>query len=166
VIFGEGGAMRKKDREITDQQEIEAILARAQVCRIGMSDGAMPYIVPVNYGYAYNCLYIHSSKKGKKIDILRKNNNVCFEVEVETDLIKADKPCDFSVKFRSVIGFGKAVFVEDYKEKLAALNIIMEHYTGKSDYQFEDKPVELAQIIKVEITSMIGKRSKPTPVSV
>ena len=62
--------MRRKDKEIKDKFEIETIINRAEVCRIGLSDDNMPYVIPVNYGYRNNCLYIHSASEGKKIDII------------------------------------------------------------------------------------------------
>ena len=65
--------MRRKDREITDWHEIEAILAEAMVCRIGLADESTPYVVPVSFGYDDGSLYIHSAPDGKKLALLTKN---------------------------------------------------------------------------------------------
>jgi len=152
--------MRRKEKEITDLSKIEVIIQKAQICRLGFCDGNLPYIVPMNFGYADKCLYFHCAKEGKKLDILRKNNNVCFEIDVDHELILSDeKACSGTAKFRSVIGFGKAEIIEDNKEKISALNQLMEHYTGKSAFEYLDEQVKNITIIKVIIESMGGKES-------
>ncbi len=145
-------------KEITKKKTIDEIIKKAKVCRIGLSDNNMPYVVPVNFGYENNCLYFHSSQKGKKIDILKKNNNVCFQVDVDVELVKAKKACKWDVKYRSVIGFGKAHFVEDLEEKRKAFHIIMAHYSDKS-FDYPEKKLVKAVVIRIEIESLSGKKS-------
>ena len=72
--------MRRKDKEITNFSELEEILNKAKICHLAFLDDHAPYIVPVHYGYKKNHLYIHAATEGKKIDLLRKNPNICFEV--------------------------------------------------------------------------------------
>jgi len=151
--------MRRKDREIKSREEIEAIIRKSLVCRLGMADENGPYIVPLSFGYADNCLFFHSAKEGKKLDILRKNNKVCFEVDTDKEIVNGDKACDWGMKFKSVIGFGKVFLIEDMESKKRGLDIIMHHYSGKS-FEFEEKEVNRAVIFKVEIESMTGKERK------
>jgi nitroimidazol reductase NimA-like FMN-containing flavoprotein (pyridoxamine 5'-phosphate oxidase superfamily) len=151
--------MRKIEEEITDLSEIEAILDKAEVCRLSMADGSLPYIVPLNFGYTDKALYFHTGHKGKKIDILRKNRFVCFEVEVDTEVVRSDIACDWRMRYRSVIGLGKVVFIEDPKEKAAALDIIMDHYAHKGGRQYREGSLEKACIIKVMIDEMKGRKS-------
>ena len=92
--------MRRKDKEIKDRKEIESIIKRATVCRIGLSENNLPYIVPMNYGYVNNRLYLHSSTQGKKIDIIRHNNRVCFEMDTDHELVKSETPCQWTMKYR------------------------------------------------------------------
>ena len=150
--------MRRKEREIKDKNEIESVIERATVCRIALSDNNVPYIVPLNFGYKDNCLYFHSAPKGKKIDIMRRNNNVCFELDIDHKLIESETPCNYSMKYRSVIGFGKAFFVDDFEGKRTALNAIMQHYSGSS-YEFSENQLRKVAVIKVVIESMTGKKS-------
>jgi nitroimidazol reductase NimA-like FMN-containing flavoprotein (pyridoxamine 5'-phosphate oxidase superfamily) len=63
--------MRKKDKEIKDKELMESILKRAIICRMGLSENNVPYIVPLNFGYKNNFLYFHSAKEGRKIDMIR-----------------------------------------------------------------------------------------------
>jgi len=150
--------MRRQEREITDQSLIESILKRATVCRIGLSENDIPYVVPVFFGYRDNCLYFHSAPAGKKMDILRKNNNVCFEVDIDVELLASAAPCRWSARYLSVIGFGKAQFIHDPEGKREALNVIMEHYAGRS-YEYAEDAIDTVAVIKVEIHTMTGKRS-------
>ncbi len=151
--------MRRKDKEIKDKAEIESIIKRATVCRIGLSENNMPYIVPVNFGYRDNCLYVHSSFEGKKIDIIKKNNNICFEIDIDVGLIEGKIPCKSSVKYYSVIGFGKAFLIEDSKEKQRALNTIVEHHFNNKSIDYLKNQIGKIVIIKIEIEYMTGKKS-------
>ena len=150
--------MRRKDKEIRDSQEIAAIIKRAMVCRIGLSDNDVPYIVPMNYGYVNNHLYLHSATQGKKIEIIKQNNRVCFEMDIDHELVKSETPCQWTTKYRSVIGSGQAFFVDDPTEKAMALNSIRQHYSSPP-CQFPAVKMKKVTIIRVEIESMTGKKS-------
>ena len=121
--------MRRKDKEISDEATIKAIIEKARVCRLGMVNGNKPYIVPLCFGYSDNALYFHGSLKGKKIDLLHENPNVCFEFDLLTETIESENPCDWSMKYQSVIGFGKAVFIKELDEKRNAISIIIKRYS-------------------------------------
>ncbi|MBU3917342.1 pyridoxamine 5'-phosphate oxidase family protein, partial [bacterium] len=71
--------MRRKEKEITDKAIIDSIINDSKVCRLGLSDDNRPYVVPLCFGYENDTLYFHSAHKGMKLDILKKNKQVCFE---------------------------------------------------------------------------------------
>jgi len=150
--------MRRKDKEIKDIMEIESIIGKSNVCRIALSENNSPYIIPVCFGYKDNCLYFHSANAGKKIDIIKKNNNICFEFDDYDGLLISENPCDWDLKYCSVIGFGKASIIQEFDEKIKALNIIIEHYSDSS-YEFKKKSIDAVTIIKVEIKNITGKKS-------
>ena len=150
--------MRRKDKEINDLATIEEIIGRAAVCRLGLCESSQPYIVPLCFGYKDNALYFHTVHKGKKLDMLRKNNNVCFEVDIDREVVNAEQACDWSMKYRSVIGFGRAVVIDDVELKREALDIIMRNYSDSS-FEYPAETVDGALIIKVEIESMTAKKS-------
>ncbi len=150
--------MRRKDKEIKDIKEIESIINKSNVCRIALSENNSPYIIPVCFGYKENYLYFHSANAGKKIDIIKKNKNICFEFDDYCGLLLSENPCDWDIKYSSVIGSGKGLFIHDFDEKIKALNIIIEHYSDSS-YEFKKKTVDAVTIIKVEIENITGKRS-------
>ena len=142
-----------------DQKEIESIILKAKVCRLGLVDGNRPYVVPMSFGYRENALYFHTGKKGKKMEILQKNNRVCFEMEVDLKIVPADNPCKWNMRYRSVVGFGRAVILEGPEEKRQALDVIVKHYGG-SLMAYDEKRVKGLAVIKVAIGSMTGKQSK------
>jgi uncharacterized protein len=150
--------MRKKEKEIKDIAAIEDILIKALVCRLGLCEENRPYVVPLCFGYKDNALYFHCAGQGKKLDIIRKNNNVCFEIDIDHKLVKGEQPCEWDLKYKSVIGFGKAMFLEDADLKREALDIIMRQYSGKV-FEYPQQVVEKTTILKVEIENMTGKQS-------
>ena len=121
--------MRRKDKGISDKSDIKAIIEKAKVCRLGMVNGNKPYIVPLCFGCRDNALYFHGSLKGKKIDLIRENPNVCFEFDLLTEIIESENACDWRMEYQSIIGFGKAVFIEESDEKRNAISIIMGQYS-------------------------------------
>jgi len=151
--------MRRKDKEIIDTDMINAKIKEADVCRLAFCDGLIPYIVPMNFGYKHNTLYFHSAKEGKKLEIIKKNNSVCFEIECNVEIVKAEKPCKWTTNYYCIIGNGKAEVVEDYNEKVKALNIIMEKYSNQVECKFAKESVNSLTIIKVKITDVTGKKS-------
>jgi len=153
--------MRKADREITNTRDIEAILHSQRVCRLGMISEGRAYVVPVNFGYEPGALYLHSSRKGKKIEALANNPEICFEVDADVAIVPGDLPCRFTTRYRSVIGFGRAVFLTDPEEKLYGLRVIMRAHGGP-EQGFAPEALSAAAVIRIDIESMTGK-SLPAP---
>ena len=150
--------MRRNDKEITDRTEIESIILRSSVCRLALADQHQPYIVPLCFGYGDRKLYFHSAGSGKKLEIIKKNNRVCFEFDIDCEVITSDKACDWGMKYKSVIGFGTASFIEDFDSKCRALDIIMRQYSDRS-FSYPENKVKNTVVIQVEITHMTGKQS-------
>jgi hypothetical protein len=153
-----GGAVRRKDREITDKLEIEDILGRAMVMRLAMCSGGEPYVVPLNFAYQDGCIYFHSARQGKKTDILRENNRVCFQADAGVEIRPSENACSWGMKYQSVIGWGRAFPVEDPEEKKRGLAALMKHYSGKS-YDFTGISLDNLLIVRIEIDEMTGKKS-------
>ena len=150
--------MRKKEKAVTEESAIESIIERSLVCRLGLTDGDIPYVIPLNFGYRENVLYFHTGHKGKKIEILKKNGKVCFEFDINHEIAAAENPCRWGMKYQSVVGFGKASFIDDSKSKERALNIIMAQY-GETPSEYPQTNLERTLIIRVDIESMTGRQS-------
>ena len=150
--------MRRKDKAVSDASGINAIIEKSMVCRLGMVDGDKPYIVPLSFGYQDHTLYFHGALKGRKIDLLKENPNVCVEFDIAVEALKNVDACNWSMTFQSVIGFGKASLVEGLEPKRQALGIIMAHYSHQM-FEFPENKVNATAVIKVEIEKMAGKQS-------
>ncbi len=149
--------MRRNEKQITKAADIEQILKQGQVCRLGFVDRNVPYIVPVNYGYQDQALYFHSAREGRKIDLIRANPLVCFEVDELVKMNKAASACDWGVSFKSVIGTGTAHLLTTLEEKKTGLDIIMAHYSGRL-FTYPNEMLEKTAVIKVTIEEMTGKQ--------
>ena len=155
--------MRRKDKEITDVNEMIIVINKCKVCRIGLSDNNFPYIVPVNYGYVFDnnllTLYFHSATEGKKIEIIRKNNNACFEIDCDTRLIENEDACKYGYAYKSIIGEGKIVALENTDEKVYGLNVIMKHQTEKETvYNFAEDRMKNVCVFKMVVDTFTGKK--------
>jgi len=150
--------LRRKEKEIVDKGEIESVIRKSVVCRLGLADNGTPYIVPLCFGYKDGCLYFHSAKEGRKIEMLKQNNRVCFEFEGDVKIQAGKAACDWGMKFRSVIGYGRASLIEDSDAKRQALDVIMAQYAD-GPFEYSEKAFGKTLVIKVEIESMTGKKS-------
>ncbi len=151
--------MRRSDRQITDISEIEQILNSAQLCHLSMVDNGKPYVVPLNFGYESGALYFHSAPEGRKIDVIRKNHEVCFNIIGRYDLVTGESACSWSARYTSVTGTGKAEIIADREGKERGLKALMAQYT-EDKYDFSDEDLDGMVVIKVEIEKMEGKKSQ------
>ena len=152
--------MRRSEREITSRAEIDEIIRTARVCRLGMVDDGVPYVLPISFGYDGQSLYMHSAPAGRKIEVLRKNPQVCFELDLDCEVVPAEQACHWGTRFRSVVGFGRAQFVEDLVGKQQALQVIMGQYADAGQaFSFPASEVGKTVVIRVVIDSVTGKKS-------
>jgi len=149
--------MRRREREITDRAEIDAIIRSARVMRIALVDGERPFLVPVFYGYDGQALYFHSAQKGSKIEILARNANICFEIGLDHGVIEDEKPCDFEARHRTVIGHGKAVFVTDPAERIRALDLIVAKFTDRK-FEYPAPNLAVTAVVRIDVETFKGKK--------
>jgi uncharacterized protein len=155
--------MRRKDREIQDIKVIKEILDRADVCRIAIYAERAPYTVPLNYGYTWESkltLFFHCAKDGRKIDLLKKNNIVGIEIDTAHELKEGKEACTWGMNYRSIIGIGKVLFIEDTEEKKKALDKIMEHYRYQGKPVYREEELKNVMVGKIEVEEMSGKEKK------
>lgn len=149
--------MRRKDREITDKREMEALLAEAQVCRMAMTDGDEPYMVPLCFWYEDNTIWFHSAREGRKIELIKKNPRVCVEADISGGPIPNEKPCSWEFRYKSVICTGTAQIEEDQDTKRRVLNALMRRYGG-DEYPFSDKDLDRVCVVRIALDGMTGKK--------
>jgi Predicted flavin-nucleotide-binding protein len=153
--------MRRADREIKSPDEICAILDSCKVFRLAMTDGSVPYLVPLNYGYVCEngtyTVYFHCAEEGKKMDLLRKNGTVCFEMDTDHELTTAETACGYGYNYSSVIGTGNVKILTGTDEKKAGLTILMKHQTGRQ-FDFTDEQTAHVAVCKITVTELTAKR--------
>ena len=151
--------MPKKKRVITNVSEKEEIINNCDCCYVGMVDeNNNPYVVPFNFGYRENTIYLHSAPEGKKISILKKNSQVCiaFSTAHKLNFQSENMACSYSMFYKSVLCYGNIEFIENYELKVEAMNIIMKQYTGK-EFGFSVPSINGVLVYKVVIDEMTGK---------
>ena len=157
--------MTKRERQVTDPQQILEILDKGQVLHLGLSVNDEPYVVPMNYGYHMEdgklTLYLHSAVKGKKLDMIRANPKVFFAIDCDRMPFQGDKPCQYGLVYSSVMGRGTAVIVEDVEEKKRAMTALMMTQTGK-EFAFEDRLVSIVSVIRIDVAEYTAKH-RPLP---
>jgi nitroimidazol reductase NimA-like FMN-containing flavoprotein (pyridoxamine 5'-phosphate oxidase superfamily) len=152
--------VRRNDRKIEDPTKIMEILQKADVCRIAMSHDDVPYMVTMNFGLRKDgppALYFHCAHEGKKLSILRKNNLVCFQTDIEHEFFLHGVACGCSMRYQSVVGMGRMHFVTDPAEKIDALQAIMAHYTKQTNHVFREEMLERTTVLRMDIEEMSGK---------
>lgn len=153
--------MRRKDREVTDLNQIQKILDSCKTCHLAMVDNGQPYVVPLSYGYTLEggllTLVFHSAKEGRKVSALQENSAVCFEISTEGEPIFDEAtPCDYGYYFASIIGFGNAEFVDDFESKKTALKLITKHQANV-EYEFNQTQTDTVLVLKVVTADFSGK---------
>lgn len=165
--------MRRTDREVTDRNEIISIIKKCDVCRLGLNDKDVPYILPLNFGVDEKdgnvILIFHSALEGKKVELLRNQKVVSFEMDRGHELQYIAEKGYCTMMFESVMGKGEVFFYEP-KDVMNALQIMMDKYHPLSD---EEKakmanphtyfnpaaiPRTLVYGVKVDMDSLTAKR--------
>jgi nitroimidazol reductase NimA-like FMN-containing flavoprotein (pyridoxamine 5'-phosphate oxidase superfamily) len=152
--------MRRKDREVTDFQEILEIIKKCDVCRLALHDEDFPYIVPLNFGLDVQeeqvFLYFHAANKGTKLDLIAKDNRATFEMDCDHNLILYEEHMNCTMDYASVIGHGTIKILPE-EEKFRALKILMRQYHAE-DFPFSTDMMKVTTVLKMTVIEMVGKR--------
>ncbi len=153
--------MRRKDREINDVEGIKDILDLCKTACIAMIDGDMPYVIPLSYGYEMEenrfVLYFHCAKEGRKIDILKRNPEVCFTIFSEGEPIFVETPCNSGYYYSSIVGNGVVEFIDDSVERRHALSKMFAHQSGRT-VEFTEEQADSVCVFQIVVKDYTGKR--------
>ena len=159
--------LTRREREVTDINEILKILDKSKIVHIGLIDGDEPYVVPMNYGYTYEneklTLYLHGATEGKKLDIMRVNPKVFFSVECDVEPFNGTVACQYGTSYSSIMGKGNARILETPEEKMQGLTLFMKTQTGL-DFDFNERLVSAVSVIKIEVSEFTAKH-RPKPIN-
>jgi nitroimidazol reductase NimA-like FMN-containing flavoprotein (pyridoxamine 5'-phosphate oxidase superfamily) len=148
-----------KNRPLTFKPELEEIIKKCVFCSLSMVDpDNKPYVLHMNFGYRDDYIYFHCAQKGKKIEVLKKNPNVCMAFSTDHDLrhVNEEVACSWAMRYRSVLAYGKVEFVEEYDEKVESLEIIMSQYSDDK-YTFNRPAVLDVNVFKVKVEDIHGR---------
>lgn len=153
--------MRRKDREVTDIDDILSIIDECSIIRLGLADGDFPYIVPVNFAYTYKdkqiCFYIHGAMAGKKYDMLKSNPYCSFEMDIplKIDCIASRK--DVTMRYKSIMGKCKVEFLDGDEKRNAVDNIIMNRYDETRDFEYNVDMLQITAVAKLTVMEITAK---------
>ena len=157
--------MTKRERQVTDPEQILHILDAGKVLHLGLSVNDEPYVVPMNYGYTMEdgklVLYLHSAVRGKKLDMIQANPKVFFSIDCDRQPFEGRVPCQYGMVYSSIMGRGTATIVEDVEAKKQAMTILMKTQTGK-DFSFNDRLVSIVTVIRIDAHEYTAKH-RPLP---
>ncbi len=157
--------MTKRERQVTDPEQIKHILDTAKVLHLGLSVNDEPYVVPMNYGYTMEdgklTLYLHSAVRGRKLDMIQANSKVFFSIDCDRQPFEGRVPCQYGMVYSSIMGRGTATLVEDVEAKKQAMTILMKTQTGK-DFSFNDRLVSIVTVIRIDVHEYTAKH-RPLP---
>ena len=157
--------MTKRERQVTDPEQILHILDTGKVVHLGLSVNDEPYVVPMNYGYTMEdgklTLYLHSAVRGKKLEMIQANSKVFFEIDCDRMPFEGRVPCQYGMVYSSIMGRGTATLVEDAEAKKQAMTILMKTQTGK-DFSFNDRLVSIVTVIRIDVSEYTAKH-RPLP---
>lgn len=152
--------MRRRDREITEFDEIVKVIEKCEVCRLALNDGEYPYILPLNFGMELIdgkiTFYFHGAPEGKKYELIQRSNKASFEMDCSTRLVTILEDGNCTMEYESVIGQGTVEIVPD-DQKERALDILMKHY-HKEDFPYNKAVIPRTKVFKMTVERCTGKR--------
>jgi nitroimidazol reductase NimA-like FMN-containing flavoprotein (pyridoxamine 5'-phosphate oxidase superfamily) len=153
--------MRRSKKEIRDEAAIIDLMSRCQVGRLGtVGRDGYPMVKPLNFVFHGGNIYFHSAPEGEKIEDIRRDDRVCFEVDLPIAFVRGDEtdPCRAEFLYRSVIIRGRAQLVEDGEEKVRALHLLMRKYQPEGGYgDFPEEKLRITGVVRIDVEEMTGK---------
>lgn len=150
--------MRNWKREVTDPATIAEMLEHGQVLHLAMCDEGAPYVVPLTYGWRDGVAWAHCATEGRKLDVLARDPRVCFDITLEAEVVRTGRPCRWSTRYRSLIGFGTARVVTEGPELREGLSVLVAAFGGDPDQLPED--LGRVAVIRIDVESLTAKASE------
>lgn len=151
--------MRRRDREVTEFDDIIAIIRRCDVCRIALNADDYPYILPLNFGLSVKDrtieLYFHGAMEGMKYDLMERDHRAAFEMDCGHELVTEPNEGSCTMTYESVIGQGHIEMLSD-EEKYDALCILMRQY-HKEDFPFNKEVMQSTRVFKLVVEHVTAK---------
>ena len=143
-------------KDVTDDLAVVAgILNRAEYVTLALVDDEGPYAVPVNAAYSDGTLYLHSSRKGRKAEALRRavagGGRVAFSAAVDLEKKTGELACQWGYTFRSVLGSGVPREITPSGDKVAALDVLMRKHAGRDGFPYDEGILDKTMVVAIEV---------------
>ncbi|MGN8635503.1 pyridoxamine 5'-phosphate oxidase family protein [Eubacterium pyruvativorans] len=159
-----GPGMRRKDREVTDFPAILEIIEHCDILRLGLADGAYPYIVPVNFAYEVRdgqlSFYIHGAMAGRKYEMLRRNPVCSFEMDNPLYIECLPEKKDVTMRYECVMGRADVTFLEGEERQRAIDDVLMARYEMTKDFAYNQAVVSHTALMKLTVTELTAKANR------
>ena len=165
-------SMRRRDREITDFDEILDVLRRADTIRLGLNGEPYPYVVPLSFGFEAQpqrnahedaasgrvSIFVHGAADGRKHELIARDNRVCVEAGIFHRYVKygEGEGSSITTEYESVIGYGYAEAVTG-GEAARGMTLLLEH-CGYPGFEYDMPAPEAMRMYKINLTRVTGKR--------
>ncbi len=146
--------------EISEKREMQDIITKSQVCWLAMADAeGSPYVVPMNFGFDGDYVYLHGAQFGRKMNILKKHPRVAVNFSVDHQLRYQSEhvACSYSMKYRSVLVEGEVEFIDNRDEKVKSLHIIMAQYSSRA-FKYNEPSLKEVCVFRVSTEKMTGRK--------
>lgn len=157
-------SMRRKDREVTEKEVIHKIFEKADACRIAFAVDNTPYIVCMNYGYEWKeefpLLYFHCAHEGKKLELMKQNNYVCFQLDTDHELEYIHEKTYCTMHYASIVGMGRLEAVTDEVERKKGLDLLMAHHDRPVPERYPEGSMKRTTVLRLRVTELTAKRKK------
>jgi len=154
--------MRRKDREVTDFNQMIQMIDACEILRLGLADGDFPYIVPVNFAYAVDgqnvAFYIHGAMAGRKYDLLTRNPKCSFEMDISLQIDCVAETKSVTTRYRSVMGRAGVEFLHG-EEKRQAMDRIIARYPETKNFEYSTAPLPRTAVAKLTVLEMTAKEN-------
>ncbi len=143
---------------IEKREEIEKLIRSCKICYVAMSDGDVPYVLPMNFALDDNVIILHSAQSGRMWETIQRNPKVCINWTVGDGLAWQDERvgCSYRMISSSALVEGKAEFIDDYSEKERCMHLIMAQYSER-EFKFNAPAINNVGVIKVHIDKLSAK---------
>jgi nitroimidazol reductase NimA-like FMN-containing flavoprotein (pyridoxamine 5'-phosphate oxidase superfamily) len=155
--------VREAERAVYDREVAYRILDEGFLCHVGFVADGQPFVIPTSYGRKDDSLYIHGSAASRMLRNLKESVLVCITVTLLDGLVLARSIFNHSMNYRSVVILGKAILVDDPKEKLEALRLLSEHIIpGRwaDSRQPNERELKATSVLRVPIEEFSAKVRK------
>ena len=152
--------MQRRDREITELDEISAIMGECLNATIAFG-GDGPYAVPMSFGFEQKdgqfCLYLHCAGEGEKLRRMEQDPRAAFSMYTRETLRPSDNPAACTMDFLSVCGSGVLARLEG-EEKRHGLDVLMAHYQPGKAFAYPEAALEAVTVLRLSVQAISGKR--------